>query len=139
MVGGQTQPNHINIQGKDFDQPTYLGSFRSVINALLLEYVGGIYDSQRKTTSEKRVTIFTRSAFAGQQRYAANTWSGDVISTWPTLQRQIPAALNFSLSGIPYWNADIGGFFAGAFNKGGGAKNPEFQELYTRWLQGSNQ
>ncbi|EHQ28896.1 glycoside hydrolase family 31 protein [Mucilaginibacter paludis] len=130
-----TEPDHINIKDKDFDQPTYLGSFRSVINAFPLEHVGGIYDSQRKTTSQKRVTIFTRSAFAGQQRYAANTWSGDVVSTWPTLQRQIPAALNFSLSGIPYWNADIGGFFAGAFNKGGGAKNPEFQELYTRWLQ----
>jgi alpha-D-xyloside xylohydrolase len=130
-----TEPDHINIKDKDFDQSTYLGSFRSVINAFPLEHVGGIYDNQRKSTSEKRVTIFTRSAFAGQQRYAANTWSGDVVSTWPTLQRQIPAALNFSLSGIPYWNADIGGFFAGAFNKGGGAKNPEFQELYTRWLQ----
>jgi alpha-D-xyloside xylohydrolase len=130
-----TEPDHINIKDKDFDQPTYLGSFRSVINAFPLEHVGGIYDSQRKTTSEKRVTIFTRSAFAGQQRYAANTWSGDVVSTWPTLQKQIPAALNFSLSGIPYWNADIGGFFAGAFKQGGGAKNPEFQELYTRWLQ----
>lgn len=130
-----TEPDHINIKERDFDQPTYLGSFRSVINAFPLEHVGGIYDNQRKTTSTKRVTIFTRSAFAGQQRYAANTWSGDVVSTWPTLQRQIPAALNFSLSGIPYWNADIGGFFAGAFNKGGGAKNPEFQELYTRWLQ----
>lgn len=130
-----TEPDHINIKDKDFDQPTYLGSFRSVINAFPLEHVGGIYDSQRKTTSAKRVTIFTRSAFAGQQRYAANTWSGDIVSTWPTLQRQIPAALNFSLSGIPYWNADIGGFFAGAFKQGGGAKNPEFQELYTRWLQ----
>lgn len=130
-----TEPDHINIKDQDFDQPTYLGSFRSVINAFPLEHVGGIYDSQRKTTSQKRVTIFTRSAFAGQQRYAANTWSGDIVSTWPTLQKQIPAALNFSLSGIPYWNADIGGFFAGAFKQGGGAKNPEFQELYTRWLQ----
>jgi alpha-D-xyloside xylohydrolase len=130
-----SEPDHINIQDKDFDQPTYLGSFRSVINAFPLEHVGGVYNSQRKTTSEKRVTIFTRSAFAGQQRYAANTWSGDVVSTWPTLKRQVPAALNFSLVGIPYWNGDIGGFFAGAFKQGGGAKNPEFQELYTRWLQ----
>ena len=130
-----TEPDHINIKDIDFDQPTYLGTYKSVINAFPLEHVGGIYDSQRKTTSAKRVTIFTRSAFAGQQRYAANTWSGDVVSTWPTLQKQIPAALNFSLSGIPYWNADIGGFFAGAFKQGGGAKNLEFQELYTRWLQ----
>lgn len=130
-----TEPEHINVKETDFDQPTYLGSFRSVQNAFPLEHVGGIYNYQRQTTSDKRVTIFTRSAFAGQQRYAANTWSGDIVSTWPTLKKQIPAALNFTLTGIPYWNADIGGFFADEFVKGGGAKNPEFQELYTRWLQ----
>jgi len=130
-----SEPDHINISDKDFDQPTYLGSFRSVINAFPLVHVGSIYDSQRESGSGKRVTIFTRSAFAGQQRYAANTWSGDVASSWSTLAKQIPAALNFSLSGIPYWNADIGGFFAGDFIAGGGAKNPLFQELYTRWLE----
>ncbi|MVN20259.1 glycoside hydrolase family 31 protein [Mucilaginibacter arboris] len=130
-----SEPDHINIKDRDFDQPTFLGSFRSVINAFPLVHVGGVYNNQRKTTSAKRVTILTRSAFAGQQRYGANTWSGDVRSDWQTFRKQIPAGLNFSLCGIPYWNTDIGGFFAGSFVKGGGAKNPEFQELYTRWMQ----
>lgn len=130
-----SEPDHINIKDKDFDQPTYLGTYRSVVNAFPLMHVGGVYTHQRNTTSAKRVSILTRSAFAGQQRYGANTWSGDVPSTWEAFQKQIPAALNFSLTGIPYWNADIGGFFAGHFNNGGGAQNPEFQDLYTRWMQ----
>jgi alpha-D-xyloside xylohydrolase len=101
--------------------------------------VGGVAEHQRSASSDKRVFILTRSAFAGQQRYGANTWSGDVNSSWQNLRNQIPAGLNFSMSAIPYWNSDIGGFFAGAYNKswndGSGAKNPLFQELYVRWLQ----
>lgn len=130
-----SEPDHINKNDWDYDQPTFLGTYRNVLNAFPLEHVGGVYNHQRQTTSAKRVSILTRSAFAGQQRYGANTWSGDVSSTWQMFKKQIPAALNFSLNGIPYWNADIGGFFAGSFNKGGGAKNPDFQELYTRWMQ----
>lgn len=130
-----SEPDHINVKDEDFDQPTYLGSYRSVINAFPLEHVKGVYENQRATTSAKRVFILTRSAFAGQQRFGANSWSGDVGSSWETLSKQIPAALNFSLTGIPYWNADIGGFFAGRYTKDGGAKNPEFQELYVRWMQ----
>lgn len=130
-----TEPDHINVKEKDFDQPTYLGTYRSVQNAFPLQHTRGVYEHQRQTSEAKRVILLTRSAFAGQQRYSANTWSGDVTSNWPTLKKQIPAAINFSLTGLPYWNGDIGGFFAGAFVKGGGAHNPEFQELYTRWLQ----
>lgn len=130
-----SEPDHVNLKEKDFDLSTYLGTFRSVRNAFPIAHVGGVYDNQRKTTSAKRVSILTRSAFAGQQRYGANTWSGDIQSTWQTFKKQIPAALNFTLNGIPYWNADIGGFFAGRWAKDGGAKNPEFQELYTRWMQ----
>ncbi len=130
-----SEPDHINMKDRDFDQPTFLGSFRSVRNAFPLQHVSGVYTNQRKTTSDKRVVILTRSAFAGQQRYSAYTWSGDVGSNWATFRRQIPAGLNFSLTAIPYWNTDIGGFFAGQFVKGGGAKNPDFQELYVRWMQ----
>lgn len=130
-----SEPDHINIKESDFDQPTHLGTYRSVVNAFPLEHVKGVYEHQRATTANKRVTILTRSAFAGQQRFGANTWSGDVVSSWESLRKQIPAALNFSLGGIPYWNADIGGFFAWNYTKDGGAKNPEFQELYVRWLQ----
>jgi len=130
-----SEPDHLNEKDTDFDEKTYLGTYRSVRNAFPLEHVGGIYKHQRKVSNDKRVVILTRSAFAGQQRYGANTWSGDVTSDWETFARQIPAGLNFSLTGIPYWNTDIGGFFAGKFTKDGGAQNPAFQELYTRWLQ----
>jgi len=130
-----SEPDHINIKWQDFEQPTYLGSYQSVVNAFPLVHTKGVYEHQRATTSDKRVYLLTRSAFAGQQRNAANTWSGDVGSNWETLGRQIPAALNFSMTGIPYWNADIGGFFAGHYVKDGGAKNPQFQELYVRWAQ----
>ncbi|TDO23350.1 glycoside hydrolase family 31 protein [Pedobacter duraquae] len=134
-----TEPDHLSYKPSDMDTKTYLGSFRKVRNAYPLMTVGGVYDHQRAVSSDKRVFILTRSAFAGQQRYGANTWSGDVTSSWESLRNQIPAGLNFALCGIPYWNSDIGGFFAGSYNKswndGSGAKNPLFQELYVRWLQ----
>ncbi|WP_410795615.1 TIM-barrel domain-containing protein [Parabacteroides sp. FAFU027] len=134
-----TEPDHLDFKPSDFDLKTYLGSFRKVRNAFPLMAVGGVSDHQRGVSSDKRVFILTRSAFAGQQRFGANTWSGDVNSSWQSLRNQIPAGLNFSLSGIPYWNTDIGGFFAGSYNRGWndgtGAKNPLYQELYVRWLQ----
>lgn len=134
-----TEPDHLDIKPGDYDTKTYLGSFRKVRNAYPLLAVGGVYDHQRQTSSEKRVFILTRSAFAGQQRYGANTWTGDTGSSWEILRNQIPAGLNFTLSGIPNWNSDIGGFFAGWYNTtsdyGSGAKNPLYQELYVRWIQ----
>ncbi|MFI1745118.1 TIM-barrel domain-containing protein [Thalassobellus sediminis] len=128
-----TEPDHLNIKDKDFDVQTHLGSFRKVRNAFPLMTVGGVYDHQRETTSDKRVFILTRSAFVGQQRYAANSWSGDIVSSWETLEKQISAGLNFVSAGIPYWNTDIGGFFTWKYPKG--IKNPSFQELYVRWVQ----
>lgn len=130
-----TEPDHLSQKPEDLDTKTYLGSFRKVRNAYPLMTVGGVYDHQRETTSDKRVFILTRSAFAGQQRYAANTWSGDVNSSWEMLRNQVPAGLNFSLTGNPNFNSDIGGFFAGVYKRNGGANNPMFQELYVRWLQ----
>jgi len=130
-----SEPDHINVKDKDFDQPTYLGSYRSVINAFPLEHVKGVYEHQRATTSDKRVCILTRSAFAGQQRFGANSWSGDIVSSWKTLQKQIPAALNFSMTGIPYWNADIGGFFLWEQGGSNALKEKTYHELYVRWLE----
>jgi alpha-D-xyloside xylohydrolase len=132
-----TEPDHLDFKPSDFNLKTYLGSFRKVRNAFPLMAVGGVYEHQRATSSDKRVFILTRSAFAGQQRFGANTWSGDVNSSWQSLRNQVPAGLNFSMSAIPYWNTDIGGFFASAYKRGWGEgnKNPSFQELYVRWLQ----
>jgi alpha-D-xyloside xylohydrolase len=95
--------------------------------------VGGVYTHQRAVDSAKRVFILTRSAFAGQQRYGANTWSGDVTASWTALRNQISAGLNFSLSGIPYWNSDIGGFFLSRYRRR--LDDPEYRELYVRWLE----
>lgn len=132
-----SEPDHMDFKPSDFDLKTHLGSFRKVRNAFPLMTVGGVSEHQRTASADKRIFILTRSAFAGQQRYGANTWSGDVNSSWQSLRNQIPAGLNFSMSAIPYWNTDIGGFFAGAYKRGwgDGTKNPSFQELYVRWLQ----
>lgn len=129
-----SEPDHVNVKDKDFDENTYLGSLRSVYNAFPLEHVRGVYENQREVTSAKRVLILTRSAFAGQQRYGANTWSGDLVSTWESLSKSVPAGLNFSLNGIPYWNADIGGFFTDP-KYPQGVKDKTYHELYVRWFQ----
>ncbi|KFC59597.1 glycoside hydrolase family 31 protein [Flavobacterium gilvum] len=127
-----TEPDRTFTRDSDLDVPTHLGTFRSVYNAFPLQTVGGVYDHQRKAASNKRVFILTRSAFAGQQRYGANSWSGDIHGRWDVLRKQIPAGLNFSLCGIPYWNTDIGGF---SVDYKGGIKNVAYRELYVRWLQ----
>lgn len=128
-----SEPDHLDFKASDFDNKTYLGSFRRVRNAFPLMTVGGVYQHQRSVDSSKRVFILTRSAFAGQQRYGANTWSGDVTASWSALHNQISAGLNFSLSGIPHWNSDIGGFFLSRFRRK--LRDPEYRELYVRWLQ----
>lgn len=128
-----SEPDHMDPKEEDFNIKTYLGTYRKVCNAFPLKTVGGVSEHQRATTSNKRVFILTRSAFAGQQRYGATSWSGDVQSRWDIFRNQISGGLNFSLTGLPYWNTDIGGFFPGAYPKG--VKDPAFQELYVRWLQ----
>lgn len=128
-----SEPDHMDFKDSDLDNKTYLGSFRKVRNAFPLMTVGGVFTNQRQVDSSKRIFILTRSAFAGQQRYGANTWSGDVTASWKALRNQISAGLNFSLTGIPYWNSDIGGFFLGQFRKP--LANADYRELYTRWLQ----
>jgi alpha-D-xyloside xylohydrolase len=128
-----SEPDHLDFKPSDLDNKTYLGSFRKVRNAFPLVTVGGVYDHQRALSSDKRVFILTRSAFAGQQRYGANTWSGDVTSSWDALRNQISAGLNFSLTGIPYWNSDIGGFFLSKFRTK--LEDAGYRELNARWMQ----
>ena len=134
-----TDPDFFNPKESDYEHPVYGGTWRSQRNAFPLETVRGIYESQRKEcSSEKRVFIMTRSSFAGQQHYGSNMWSGDVNSSWDMLRKQVPAGLSFSLTGNPNFNTDIGGFFCGSYNtKGSGSapRNPQFQELYVRWMQ----
>ena len=133
-----TEPDHHNFKESDLDFETGVGSFRKVRNAFPIQSVEGVFDNQR-TVSDRRVTILTRSAYAGQQRTGANTWSGDVASSWESLRSQVPAGLGFALTGNPNFNSDCGGFFPNGYNRIYGdascARNPLFQELYVRWLQ----
>jgi len=133
-----TDPDFFNPKESDYDHPVYGGTWRSQRNAFPLETVRGIYQAQRKDDRGKRIFIMTRSSFAGQQHYGSNMWSGDVNSSWDMLRKQVPAGLSFSLTGNPNFNTDIGGFFCGSYNtRGGGSapRNPQFQELYVRWMQ----
>jgi alpha-D-xyloside xylohydrolase len=135
-----TDPDFFNPRESDYEHKVYGGTWRSQRNAFPLETVRGIYQSQRRdyADSPKRVFIMTRSSFAGQQHYGSNMWSGDVASSWDMLRKQIPAGLSFSLTGNPNFNTDIGGFFCGSYNtrgSGSAPQNPQFQELYVRWMQ----
>ncbi|PTY05588.1 alpha-xylosidase [Opitutaceae bacterium EW11] len=110
-----------------------------LLNAYALAQSQAVYEGQRGSAPDQRVYILTRSGFAGQQRYAAATWSGDITSTWTAMRKQIAAGLGFSISGIPYWTMDIGGFSVPArFSdpKGMTEENAEeWREMNTRWFQ----
>ena len=137
-----TDPDFFNPTEADYDHKAGKnGTWRSLRNAFPLETVKGVYLNQRAVKSqlpEKRVFIMTRSAFAGQQHYGSGLWSGDVASSWDMLRKQVPAGLSYSLTGCPNFNTDIGGFFCGSYNTSGSGsapRNPQFQELYIRWMQ----
>jgi alpha-D-xyloside xylohydrolase len=127
----------INIsEAKKYLDPEY-------INAYSLVHSKGIYEGQRKTSTDKRVINLTRSAYAGQHRYGTITWSGDISASWKTLRNQIPAGMNFCVTGSPYWTLDIGGFFvknkpelwfwSGDYEDG--LDDLGYRELYVRWFQ----
>lgn len=113
------------------------------INAYSLLHSQGMYEGQRAQTNAKRVVNLTRSGYPGQQRFGTITWSGDVTARWETLRKQIPAGLNFVVTGSPRWTFDIGGFFVnhngiqwfwdGAYPQG--CEDMAYRELFVRWFQ----
>ena len=116
--------------------PTALGSGYRYLNAFSLMNAKGVYEGQRSTNDNQRVYILTRSAFAGQQRFSATTWSGDIASRWYDLKAQISSGMNFAISGIPYWSMDIGGFSVEPrYEKPTETDLDEWRELNTRWFQ----
>ena len=116
--------------------PTALGPAAEWLNAYPLENAKGIYNGQRATDPNKRVFILTRSAFAGSQHYGATIWSGDIAARWSDLKAQITAGINFSLSGLPYWSMDIGGFAVERrYVDAKGGDLEEWREQATRWYQ----
>jgi alpha-D-xyloside xylohydrolase len=111
---------------------TAMGPMARYLNAYSLMAAKGVYEGQRGTSDQKRVFNLSRSVYAGQQRYGAATWSGDIRGTWDTLREQVAEGLNYSISGFPYWTADIGGYFA---DYSDGTTNNEYRNLYVRWFQ----
>ena len=109
-----------------------IGNGAEYTNVFPLLHTLGVQDQWKKTSETKRVFLLTRSAFLGQQRVGATVWSGDVFTNYWALSHQVPAGLNFALSGYPYWTTDIGGYWP-AFP--GAIEQPAYQELYTRWFE----
>src|SRR5689334_6734904 len=106
-----------------------LGNGARYVNEYPTATTGAVYEGQRSESDKKRVFILSRSGYAGVQRNAAALWSGDVDPNWETFRRQIPAGLNLSVSGVPYWTTDIGGFVVA------NPDDPAYRELYIRWFQ----
>ncbi|MGA7162082.1 MAG: TIM-barrel domain-containing protein [Bacteroidota bacterium] len=123
-----TEPENDALKGTT----TYLGSgdFYRLTYPLFVSQA--VYEGQRKATSDKRVCILTRSAFAGQQRYGTINWSGDIGGNWDSYRRQIVAGLDYAMTGMPYWTTDIGGFFRPGPSQ---YTDVKYQELLTRWYQ----
>ncbi|MFI3280199.1 MAG: TIM-barrel domain-containing protein [Rikenellaceae bacterium] len=121
------------------DYLTGQGEFKYLANSYSLVVTKAMYEGKRAEFPNERVTNLSRSSFSGQQRYGAVTWSGDVQATWKQFSEQISAGLNFTMSGLPYWSHDIGGFFrdSNSINPIFDSQytNPEYIELLTRWFQ----
>ena len=97
-----------------------------------LKVCQAVYEGQREVSSDKRACILTRSAFLGQQKYGSINWSGDIGGTWDAYQRQIVAGLNYTITGLPYWTTDIGGFFRPGNSQ---YSDENYHELLIRWFQ----
>ncbi|WP_338763262.1 TIM-barrel domain-containing protein [Massilia sp. METH4] len=110
-----------------------LGDFTRYLNPYSLLTTQGTYEG-RRATSDRRVFTLTRSAWAGAQRTAAASWSGDIFASWETLRKQVSGGVNVTITGNPYWTQDIGGFFVRR-DFPAGEQSPAYRELFARWFQ----
>ena len=125
----ETEGQEENIQ---LGHKLSVGSGNRYVNLFPMLTTGAVYEGQRAASDKKRVYILSRSAFAGSQRNGVTAWSGDIGSDWVNYRRQIPAGLNFAVSGVPYWTTDIGGFMSVPIAS---PDDPGFRELFVRWFQ----
>ncbi len=89
----------------------YIGSGTRYYNVYPLFHTSSVYQGFRRDFGDsRRVMILARAAYLGAQRNGTVFWSSDIQSTWDMLRRSIAAGLNFTASGMPYWDTDIGGF-----------------------------
>ena len=115
--------------------PNSLGSSTEYFNAYPLVHTAGVYEGDREADG-KRVFILSRKGYAGTQRNAVAVWSGDIVSRWDDMREQISAGVNMSMSGLPNWTFDIGGFSVETrYENQDPAHLPEWRELNTRWFQ----
>lgn len=126
-------PERIDTMG-----PTAIGPAALYFNSYPLMNARAFYDGWSAYKPDVRPFLLTRSGFAGLQRYGAAIWSGDVASRWYDLRAQISAGVNASMSGLPNWTHDIGGFaledrYSTATPKA--ADLAEWRELNLRWFQ----
>ena len=122
----ETEPE---IDPLDFDNLRFhLGHGLAVANIYPMMHARGFYEGM-KAEGEQDILLLCRAAWAGSQRYGAAVWTGDIYSTFETLQAQVRAGLNMAMSGIPWWTTDIGGFY------GGDPDSSDFRELIVRWFQ----
>jgi alpha-D-xyloside xylohydrolase len=130
-----TEPeNFPNVDHPVASDSDGVGSGNLLMNSYSLKTTQAIADGLRRDFGDaqgRRVFSLTRSSTAGQQRYGAALWSGDISSTWDSLRRQVAAALNYQASGIPYWSEDIGGFF----RPHDAHTDPSYHRLLIRWFQ----
>jgi len=134
---------------KALSGPTALGTSTEYFNAYSTVNADAIYNGQRSVwkgkQNEPRVFLLTRSGFAGEQRFSTATWSGDIGTRWEDMRAQMTAGLNYSISGLPFWGMDQGGFCvenryvaAQQLFDHSGVENEdlkEWRELQTRWNQ----
>ncbi len=132
-------PSPPSLEGQQTHMnPTYAGTGSRMLNGYGLENSKGVYTGQREAAPNQRVFILTRSGFAGEQRYSTVTWSGDVTSTWTAMHKQIAAGLGASISGLPYWAMDTGGYTMQhrfASNPMTASDEDEWRELNARWFE----
>src|SRR5690606_11063972 len=105
-----------------------LGPNLQVGNYYPVQYAQTFYDGMQEAGQEGIVNL-VRCAWAGSQRYGALIWSGDIDSSFTSMENQLKAGLNMGLAGIPWWTTDIGGFH------GGDPNDPDFRECIIRWFQ----
>jgi len=133
--------NNIQIYWLDADEPEQSSGHPQFIYSIgPQEYVGMLFPYYHQQTfyngmlknNQSNILMLSRSAWAGSQRWGVAVWSGDIQSTWESLQQQVRIGLNMGLSGIPWWTTDIGGYSGGDHSA---ITDPVWQELIVRWFQ----
>ncbi|XRD90964.1 glycoside hydrolase family 31 protein [Dyella nitratireducens] len=130
----------------------WIGSGIRFYNVYPLFHTASVYEGFRRDFGDsRRVMILARAAYLGAQRNGTVFWSSDVVSTWDMLKRSIPAGLNFTATGLPYWDTDIAGFFSpvippdyhaahtpmvdGSDVRGTIGNYEDYPELFVRWFE----